>query len=341
MSKHNDSDPDESIQSQGGKARAESLTPEERKNIAKKAAAARWGTPQASHGGLLKIGPYANCQCYNVEIDGESKRLISQNSFMTIVGIMGSGNAGAKRIAHLLDNPYMPPKKVSGLKAALTTPHRFMTPERILTCGYEGKLIVDYCKAMMELRRLGGLPEYAIGYAEACEAVVISLAGVAIAAIIDEATGFQLVRERNALAALLDRYLQNEFSAWAKRFPDDFYQELFRLRGWEWKGMKVNRPQCVGNDTKDLVYSRLEVGILKELEIKNPWIPEKNKRQGYHHSLLTDDFGVPALAQHLHTIITIMRGFPDGKWQRFKEFLDVTMPKKGDSVQFLLDLNDT
>ena len=300
----------------------------------------RWGTPTATHGGLIKIGPYANCQVYNVVIDGEMKRLISQNSFMNVVGIIGSGPAGAKRILHLLNNPYMPPKKVAGLSAALATPIRFMTPEKILTAGYEGKLVVDYCKAIMELRRLAGLPEYAIGYAEACEAVVISLAGVAIAAIIDEATGYQLVRERDALAALLDRYLQNEFSAWAKRFPDDFYKELFRLRGWEWKGMKVNRPQCVGNDTKDLVYSRLEVGILKELEIKNPWIPEKKARLGYHHSLLTDDFGVPALAQHLYTIITIMRGFRDGQWTKFKEFLDITMPKKGDSVQFLLDLGD-
>lgn len=340
MSKQADPNSDESIQSQGGKARAEILSPEKRKSIAAAAAAARWGTPKASHGGTIQIGPWANCQCFNVEIDGEVKRLISQDSFMNIVGIVGTGKVGAKRIAHLLDNPYISPKKAVGLVEAISNPVRFIIENRMVAFGYEGKLIVEYCKAMMEARRIGALPEYALGYAEACEKVVIALAGVAIAAIIDEATGFQLVRERNALAALLDRYLRNEFSAWAKRFPDEFYQELFRLRGWEWKGMKVNRPQCVGNDTNDLVYSRLEVGILKELEIKNPWIPDKTRRQGYHHSLLTDDFGVPALAQHLHTIITIMRGFPAGKWTRFKEFLDTTMPKKGDSVQFILDLDD-
>ncbi len=340
MSKQGEFDPEESIQSQGGKARAEKLSPEKRKEIASAAAAVRWKTPVASHSGSLKIGPWANIQCFNVEIDGEAKRMISQASFMDIVGVVGSGRAGANRIGMLLDNPLMPPKKTSGIIKAIQNPVKLITDNRLMIYAYDSILVVEYCKAMMEARRNSALPDWAVGYAEACERVVISLAGVAIAALIDEATGFQLVRERNALAALLDRYLRNEFSAWAKRFPDDFYQELFRLRGWEWKGMKVNRPQCVGNDTKDLVYSRLEVGILKELEIKNPWIPEKNRRVGYHHSLLTDDFGVPALAQHLHTIITIMRGFRDGQWSRFKEFLDVTMPKKGDSVQFLLDLDD-
>jgi len=33
----------------------------------------------------------------------------------------------------------------------------------------------------------------------------------------------------------------------AKRFPNEFYEQMFRLRGWQWKGMKVNRPQIVGH----------------------------------------------------------------------------------------------
>lgn len=340
MSKHDEFGPEESIQSQGGKARAEKLSPEERKAIASAAATVRWKTPIASHSGTIKIGPWTNIQCFNVKINDTQVRMISQISFMDIVGIVGSGKSGANRIGMVLDNPMMPPKKTEGIISAIQNPVKLITLNKMIVHGYDSILIVEYCKLMMEARRIKALPEWAIGYAEACERVVISLAGVAIAALIDEATGFQRIRERDALAALLDRYLRNEFSAWAKKFPDDFYQELFRLRGWQWKGMKVNRPQCVGNDTKDLVYSRLEVGILKELEIKNPWIPEKSRREGYHHSLLTDDFGVPTLAQHLHTLITIMRGFKDGQWTRFKDFLDLTMPKKGDSVQFLLDLPD-
>ncbi len=340
MSKHDEANFPNNFQSQGGKARADKLLPEKRREIATAAASARWNTPKASHGGTIKIGNWSNCQCYNLEIDGEVKRLISQRSFMEIVGIEGGVKRCAFVSAHLLDNPFIPPKKVADLRRAIENPLKFLTNENIIVYGYEGRLIVEYCKALMEARRINALPEYALGYAEACEKVVLALAGVGIAALIDEATGYEKIRERKTLEALLDKYLKHEFSSWAKRFPDEFYQELFRLRGWEWKGMKVNRPQCVGTDTKDLIYSRLEVGILKELELRNPWNNEIKRRGGYHHCLLTEDLGQPALAQHLHTIITIMRGFPSKGWKRFKEFIDLTLPRKGDSVQFMLNFED-
>ncbi len=242
------------------------------------------------------------------------------------------------RISVLLDNPALKSQKISQLALDTKNPIKFLTAtNNVLAYGYEGGLVIEYCKALLEARRVGALEGHGLVYAEAAERMVIALAGVAIAALIDEATGYQLVRDRKELEALLDRYLRHEFSAWAKRFPDEFYKEIFRLKGWEWRGMKVNRPQCVAGYTNDVVYSRLEVGILKELQIRNPWLPEKSRREGYHHTLLTDDLGVPALAQLLHTVITIMRGF--SKWERFVEFLDVTLPKKGDSVQLLLELD--
>jgi hypothetical protein len=243
------------------------------------------------------------------------------------------------RIAALLDNPVLKIQKISKLALDTKNPIRFLTASNnVLAYGYEGDLVIEYCKALLEARRAGALEGYGLVYAEHAERLIIALAGVAIAALIDEATGYQLIRDRKELEALLDRYLRHEFSAWAKRFPDEFYKEIFRLKGWKWQGMKVNRPQCVAGYTNDIVYSRLEVGILRELQIRNPWIPEKNRREGYHHRLLTDDLGVPALAQLLHTVITIMRGF--NKWERFVEFLDISLPKKGDSVQLLLELGD-
>jgi hypothetical protein len=31
---------------------------------------------------------------------------------------------------------------------------------------------------------------------------------------------------------------------------------MFRLRDWEWNGLKVDRPSVVGKYTNDLVYER-------------------------------------------------------------------------------------
>ena len=47
--------PAKSIQSQGGKARAEALTKEELIESAKKAAQARWGLPKATHEGVADV----------------------------------------------------------------------------------------------------------------------------------------------------------------------------------------------------------------------------------------------------------------------------------------------
>jgi P63C domain len=77
----------------------------------------------------------------------------------------------------------------------------------------------------------------------------------------------------------------------AKKFPDEFYQEMFRLKGWPWQGMSINRPQVVGYYTRDIVYARLAPGIVEELERRNPK-DDKGERRGRHHQLLTDDIGI-------------------------------------------------
>jgi P63C domain len=52
-------------------------------------------------------------------------------------------------------------------------------------------------------------------------------------------------------------------AAWAKTFPNEFYEQIFRLRGWQWKGGSTNPPQAVAGYTKDFVYARLAPGLLK------------------------------------------------------------------------------
>ena len=72
------------------------------------------------------------------------------------------------------------------------------------------------------------------------------LAHVGIIALVDEATGYQVVREREELHHILEAYINQELLPWSKTFPDGYYQELFRLRGWEYSPPSVKRPQMVG-----------------------------------------------------------------------------------------------
>jgi hypothetical protein len=163
---------------------------------------------------------------------------------------------------------------------------------------------------------------------------VVSLANVGLAALIDEATGFQKDRDRRALQALLDKYLKKEFAAWAKKFPDEFYQEMFRLKGWQWQGMSFNRPQVVGYYTRDIVYAPLAPGIVEELERRNPK-DDKGERKGRHHQLLTDDIGHPALAQHLYAVIALMRAA--STWKKLCSLIQSAFPRKGDQLELGID----
>ncbi len=110
---------------------------------------------------------------------------------------------------------------------------------------------------------------------------------------------------------------------------DEFYEQMFRLRKWQWKGMKVNRPQIVGRYTNDLVYERLAAGILKELQERNPKTP-KGDRLAKHHQWLTEDIGHPALAQHFYALIGFMRACDD--WEHFYRMVQRAFPKKGETL---------
>ncbi len=170
-----------------------------------------------------------------------------------------------------------------------------------------------------------------------CDLVLGMLATVGIAALVDEATGFQYVRDKLALQEILDKYLRKEFATWAKSFPDEFYREIFRLRNWVWKGMKINRPQCVAKYTMDLVYSRLTKDLVKELETRNPIV--NGKRKAKHYWWLTEDIGHPALAQHLHAVIGLMRA-SEG-WDQFKKLIDRSFPVRDDSGQTKMDFDSS
>jgi hypothetical protein len=159
-----------------------------------------------------------------------------------------------------------------------------------------------------------------------CEILMRAFARVGITALIDEATGFQYDRDKEALQEIVSQYIRKELAAWIQRFPDEFYKEIYRLKGWKWQGMSKNRYSIVGKYTIDLVYDRIAPKLLEELEKKNPK-DEKGRRKHKHHQWLSDDVGIPALSQHLFGVITLAKA--NTAWKRFMEMVDRALPKRG------------
>ena len=91
---------------------------------------------------------------------------------------------------------------------------------------------------------------------------------------------------------------------YTKTFPLEFYRQIFRLKGWEWKDGKM--PSVVGRYTNDLVYNRLTSGLLEELRRHNP-MTDKGYRRHKHHQYLTRNLGHPALSHRLYELIGMAR----------------------------------
>ena len=70
----------------GGHARAKALSPEQRKEIARKAAEARWGVdiPQATHEGEVRIGSAV----ISAAVLPGGKRVLSQSSFLLLPSLI-------------------------------------------------------------------------------------------------------------------------------------------------------------------------------------------------------------------------------------------------------------
>ena len=175
-------------------------------------------------------------------------------------------------------------------------------------------------------------------FALACEMLVRGLAHIGIIALVDEATGYQEIRDRLALQKILEAYISKELLKWAKRFPDEFYREMFRLKNWQWQGMKINRPSVVGHYTNDVVYDRLAPGVLDELRKLNP-PDEAGHRRHKHHQWLTQDVGHPKLRDHLSGVIALMR--VASNWDQFRRMLDKAFPKLNTTLALPFPEDDT
>ena len=325
-----------------GKARADSLEPSQRSAIARKAAGSRWakanGLPMATFGSKetpLLIGG-VTVDCYVLE---DGTRVLTQESFLTSLGRAAKAKGG-HGVRTAIDG--LPPfLAASNLKPWIekeivrsTTPIEFLTPAGAKVLGYPAELLPEVCRVYLSARDNNLLLPSQIHIAERADMLVRALASIGIVALVDEATGYQEVRDKKALAALLDKYLLQEFAKWAKRFPDTFYKEMFRLRGWAYPSVSGGKPGVVGKYTMDIVYQRLAPGLVLELETRNPK-EDGGRRKSAHHQWLTDDVGHPALSEHIYAVTSLMRA-SDG-WDQFKRMLDRSFPIKGDQLPLRFD----
>ncbi|MFZ2804476.1 MAG: P63C domain-containing protein [Patescibacteria group bacterium] len=340
--KADDANPSVPTRAAGGVARAQALTPEERKNIAKEAALTRWGSPDrvqkvafGSADRPLKLGKL-EIPAYVLE---DGTRVLVQKDVILALGMkVGGGRTqqingvaqGGDKLSQFAQTKALKSYISKEILDRAENPIRFKLPTGKIANGYEATLLPSICNAVLESRESGDLNPRQRHIAKQCEVLVRGLATVGIIALVDEATGYQEVRDREALQQILEKYITDEWAKWTRMFPDEYYKELFRLKGMPYPYPAKNTPSFIGSWTNDLVYKRLAPGVLKALREKNPRLSSGSRSRKFHQHLTTD-FGTPELKKHLDNLIFLMRACTN--WRDFQKLLDKTSPKYDDTIK--------
>ena len=186
------------------------------------------------------------------------------------------------------------------------------------SAGYNASILPLMCKMYLDARQEKVLKTQQLPLARASEMLLLSLSKVGIIALIDEATGYQQVRDKDALQLFLQKFLEEEKGKWVKTFPDEFFESIFKMKGWTWSiANKGEKPQVVGHYINNYVYSRIAPKVLIELRKLNPK-DESGNRKAKHPQWIDVNFGHPKLKEHLNILIAFARasGYNWSNWER-------------------------
>jgi len=194
--------------------------------------------------------------------------------------------------------------------------------------GIRADIIPKICDIWVRALSDGVLTEKQKKTAKQAHILLSAFATVGISALIDEATGFQ--KEKDEYQKILLRYIATELQPWLKKFGDDYYLQIYRLKGWDWNRFFVDRknhPWAVANITNRIVYEKLPDGVLDALTDLEPKNTSGNRTNRLHQHLSPDE-GQVHLLKHLGAIVNIMERYEDRQWDEALHEIDRRFPSK-------------
>lgn len=255
--------------------------------------------------------------CY---VTADERRLLSLRGTARAMGLVGGGSGAlARNLKSKYLQPYLSQDLVDWIDKVENGELKSVVSQGSSFTPFDATLLVDVCKAYYNAKNDGVFSgdqwKKQSEIADKLFAIMSAFAKVGIIAIIDEVTGYQEERRKDSLQLLLAEYVRKEYLPWTRRFPEEFYIEMYRLKDWDYKGNQ--KTPLVGKITNYLVYDLMPKGVLDELQKKNP-VDEKTHRRKYrHHQYLTEGTGIEYLDKHLMSVLALMRA--SDTWEEFEK----------------------
>jgi len=290
----------------GGLARAEALTPEERQEIARKAANSRWGknpgeVPEAINEGPLPLG--------DLQMDSyvlkDRRRVIHKRGLAKALGMKSEGGNVFLRT---LSRKGLGSVITQKLREKIDSPIIFKTLNGDPAHGYEGSVLIDICDAIWQANKDGRLHSSQAFLATQAEIILRSSAKIGIIALIDEATGYIHDKRKEEYRELYKEFIRIECREWEKEFPDKFFDMIYRLYKLRKNPSARNHPQFFGKFIRKYIYTPLinsNGAILEMLDEKNPVVRTGGGRKYKMFQFLSDQVGLSAFRSHLWQIYGI------------------------------------
>ncbi|HEY4013451.1 MAG TPA: P63C domain-containing protein [Polyangiaceae bacterium] len=282
-------------------ARADALSPQRRRAIAAKAAAARWGAKplRATHKGNFEEEFGIDADCFVLD-DDQKTAVISQRGMGAALGM----SEGGSKLTSFLKGQKIAPYVGRQLAEKLANPLIFQWSAAgadvpsVVANGYDVTVLTDLCKAIIAADAGGTLVMQQAHIAKQAHIIVSAAANLGIRDLVYALAGYDQTRAE-VIAAFKD-FVRTEAREYEKEFPDQLYEAWIRLydlrkpqRGKSWKHKDL---------TVKHVYTPLARSNGRILELAKIQKSQSPDRAAKLHQFLSE-LGVKALRTHLGRLL--------------------------------------
>lgn len=261
----------------------------------------------------------------------DGRTVIQRSSFHSAVGRHPYG-AGGVRLPNGLTIPALLGAK--NLRAYLGEPElESLRPIRFLLngraqIGFLPGALRTVCEIFSRADVDGNLWRSQYHIAARCRTLIEALDARSDTSWLPNQLAYRTEGMRTAVVGSLARRVGPGMASWAGVLPDAFYEQLCRLRGWEYDEGKTAHPGVTARLVYDVVLSRLDSATERHLEkgITPGLIPVGGVR-------LLSDIAYTALREHVLLITSLMGEAVN--WGRFYSKLQRRAPKHRDEFDAL------
>jgi len=335
----------------GGNARAANLSSDRKTEIAKAAAESRWGAdlPRATHDGPLHLGD----STLMAAVLPNGKRLIVQGTMLMAIGRSRTPKAGTGGTVNVDGLPFflsadaLKPFITDELRVS-TTPIFFRLKSGQRAVGYDAHLLPLVCKVYQRFRdslvkELTKGTEKEAARARStyskyehiiarCDELTHGFSQRGIISLVDDATGYRGDQLREDVLRVIAAYMSPTLFKWTQKFRPAFFEEMYKLHGWEYKPGNTKHPQYTGKFITKYVYRPLPPGVLEEMKSRLPKNESGNRRAKLWQTLSADT-GIPHLDKQIEDIVLLMQTSDDKN-----DFIRRFERRFGDQLQLRLQV---